>query len=99
MISYKEFSFQEFYDVVKSLNNMHEDIWWIIYNYTKPKFKRYNKCILHHEHINYKENVIIYDVYFSNVELQYCYSYHTKRAFCKYAIENLLEKDNSTIKN
>lgn len=95
MVPYQKFFFEEFYEIIKYLPHMNEDVGRIIYNYTTPHFMKNDKCILKDTYSTYTQKVSIYDVYFSNVIREYCYSYKTQRALCKYAVENLLNVDES----
>ena len=95
MVPYQRFTFEEFYEIVKSLPHLNEDVGRIIYYYLTPKYTKNDRCILKDTYSTYTQKVSIIDVYFSNVILAYCYSYETRFGFGKYADENLLYIDES----
>ena len=93
MVPYKGFTFDDFFKIMSSIPNLNEDVLRIIYRYAMPNFTKDDRCILRNMYCNFTQKVKIVCVFYSNVHLIYCYSYHTNRALCMYAGEDSLTKD------
>ena len=88
MILHNYTSFDEFYNIVKSI--MNEDIWCLIFEFLKPKFNKDEYCLLHDNRFIFK--IKICNAYLNNNK--YYYSYRVNNNLVMYASQKNIYKLN-----
>lgn len=86
MILHNYTDFDEFYNIVKSI--MNKDVWFLIFEYLKPKFNKNEYCLLHDYRVIFK--IKICNAYLNNNK--YYYSYRRNNNLVMYVSETNIYK-------